>query len=397
MKIGDEDVENDNPEFARFPKNQTKRLTRFQNKPGNAAEEIHLSEKKISQQAELNCDKLPNSDYKIKNDAELDRDFREAVDKFTELVEDDDERFGVADVMELEVETRQKVFGVAAMNPSPRYSGDHEFQIYMEVACAVLCNMVLLAKLKNPLKTKADAMVELEHEEGCYERFGLEEVTEDEVGTGTCAEEEAQQVELPSKENNEPVEEMHEGLNKFPPDNCANEPTAVESCSRVTANMGVTLMDALENGVMVANEELANGELDKQLDSTKVKKVPEEPPVKKVSEDGEDQSLKTMSDHVKQVHDCAKLLNEFASLAEKEVLDEPPEHESLFLLLYDYGAEKQQQRDLAKEVNVEVDAFRADGRLCVVKEVFPDVKGNVRNVEVKVMNSFKNAYDNLQN
>ena len=55
---------------------------------------------------------------------------------------------------------------------------------------------------------------------------------------------------------------------------------------------------------MVANEELANGELDKQLDSTKVKKVPEEPPVKKVSEDGED-----------------------------------------------YGAEKQQQRDLAKEVN----------------------------------------------
>ena len=136
MKIGDEDVENDNPEFARFPKNQT-----IQNKPGNAAEEIHLSEKKISQQAELNCDKLPNSDYKIKNDAELDRDFPEAVDKFTELVEDDDERFSVADVMELEVETRQKVFGVAAMNPSPRYSGDHEFQIYMEVACAVLCNL----------------------------------------------------------------------------------------------------------------------------------------------------------------------------------------------------------------------------------------------------------------
>ena len=64
---------------------------------------------------------------------------------------------------------------------------------------------------------------------------------------------------------------------------------------------------------------------------------------------------------------------------------------------YDYGAEKQQQRDLAKEVNVEVDAFRADGRLCVVKEVFPDVKGNMRNVEAKVMNSFKNAYDNLQN
>ena len=34
-----------------------------------------------------------------------------------------------------------------------------------------------------------------------------------------------------------------------------------------------------------------------------------------------------------------------------------------------------------------MDAFRADGRLCVVKEVFPDVKGNMRNVEVKVMNS----------
>ena len=332
IKIGDEDAENENPEFARFPKIQT----RSQTKPGNAAEEIHLLEKKIYQQAELNCDKLPNSDYKIKNDAELDRDFTEAVDKFTELgnmVEDDDERFGVADVMELEVETRHKVFGVAAMNP--RYSSDHEFQIYMEVACAVLCSMVLLAKLKNPLKTKADAMVESEHEEGCYERFGLEEVTEiseDEVGTGTCAEEEAQQVELPSKENIEPVEEMHEGLNKFPPDNCANEPTAVESCLRVTANMGVTLNDALENDVMVANEELANGELAKQLDSTKVKKVPEETPVKKVPEDGEDHSLKTMSDHVKQVHeDCAKLLNKFASLlAEKEV---PDEHESLFLLL----------------------------------------------------------------
>jgi glycine cleavage system aminomethyltransferase T len=85
----------------------------------------------------------------------LDRHFPEAVDKLTELVEDDDERFSVADVMELEVETRQKVFGVAAMNPSPRYSGDHEYQIYMEVARAVLCNMVLLAKLKNPLKRVA--------------------------------------------------------------------------------------------------------------------------------------------------------------------------------------------------------------------------------------------------
>ena len=90
--------------------------------------------------------------------------------------------------------------------------------------------------------------------------------------------------------------------------------------------MVVTLKDALEDGVMVAN-----GDLAKQLDSRKVKKVPEEPPVKKVPEDGEDHSLKTMSDHVKQVHeDCAKLLIEFANLAEKEV---PDEHESLFLLL----------------------------------------------------------------
>ena len=45
--------------------------------------------------------------------------------------------------------------------------------------------------------------------------------------------------------------------NKSPPDNCANEPTTVESCSRVMASMGVTLNDALEDGVMVANEELA--------------------------------------------------------------------------------------------------------------------------------------------
>ena len=182
--------------------------------------------------------------------------------------------------------------------------------------------MVLLAKLKNPLKTKADAMVESEHEEGCYERFGLEEVTmnsEDEVGTGTCAEEEAQQVELPPEENDEPVEEMDEVLNKFPPDNCANEPTAVESCSRVTANMGVTLKDALEDGVMVAN-----GDLAKQLDSTKVKKVPDEPPV----------------------------------------------HDSLFLLLYDYGAENQQQRNMAKDnvCNVELDVIKnnpANDGICV--------------------------------
>ena len=33
----------------------------------------------------------------------------------------------------------------------------------------------------------------------------------------------------------------------------------------------------------------------------------------------------------------------------------------------------------------EADAFRADWKLCVVNEVYPDAKGNVRNVEVKVM------------
>ena len=34
----------------------------------------------------------------------------------------------------------------------------------------------------------------------------------------------------------------------------------------------------------------------------------------------------------------------------------------------------------------EADAFRADWRLCMVEEVYPDTKGNVRNVEVRVMN-----------
>ena len=34
----------------------------------------------------------------------------------------------------------------------------------------------------------------------------------------------------------------------------------------------------------------------------------------------------------------------------------------------------------------EADAFRADWRLCMVEEVYPDAKGNVRNVEVRVMN-----------
>ena len=61
----------------------------------------------------------------------------------------------------------------------------------------------------------------------------------------------------PVKTKTDTMLEMHETLNKSPPDNCANEPTTVESCSRVMASMGVTLNDALEDGVMVANEELA--------------------------------------------------------------------------------------------------------------------------------------------
>ena len=40
----------------------------------------------------------------------------------------------MADVMELDVETRHKVFGVADMNPRPRYSVDHKFWMYVEVA-----------------------------------------------------------------------------------------------------------------------------------------------------------------------------------------------------------------------------------------------------------------------
>ena len=78
-----------------------------------------------------------------------------------------------------------------------------------------------------------------------------------------------------------------------------------------------------------------------------------------------------MSDHVKQVHeDCAKLLKEFASFAEKKVPDEPPGHESLFLLLYDYGAENQQQRNMAKDnvCNVELDVIKnnpANDGICV--------------------------------
>ena len=186
------------------------------------------------------------------------------------VLEAGNERFDVPDVTEIAVETEHRVFDVAAMNPSPRHSGDHTFQIFIEVACTVLCTMVLLAKLKNHVKKKTDAR----DEEVRYKRFGLEEITEiskDEVGTGISAE-----------------EEMHEILNKLPPDNCTNEPTAVESCSRVTASMGVTLNKALEDGVMVANDKLARQKLDPsseggaeqldELDSTKVKKkVPEEP------------------------------------------------------------------------------------------------------------------------
>jgi hypothetical protein len=58
---------------------------------------------------------------------------------------------------ELEVEAGHKRFGVAEMNH--RHSGDYESRICMDVACTVLCTMVVMAKLKNPVKTKTDAMV----------------------------------------------------------------------------------------------------------------------------------------------------------------------------------------------------------------------------------------------
>ena len=47
--ICDEDAEKGNPEFARISKIQTKHLTRLQTQPSDAAEVIHLGEKKISQ------------------------------------------------------------------------------------------------------------------------------------------------------------------------------------------------------------------------------------------------------------------------------------------------------------------------------------------------------------
>ena len=50
----------------------------------------------------------------------------------------------------------------------------------------------------------------------------------------------------PVKTKTDAMLEMHETLNKFPSENCANEPTAVESCSRVTASMIMTLNKALE-------------------------------------------------------------------------------------------------------------------------------------------------------
>ena len=135
-KIGDEDAENGNPEFARISKIQTKHLTRMQTQPSNAAEENHQVDKKIYEQTKLNCDELSYSDsnfimepsgshkvpatpVKIKSDAELDRDFSEASDEFTELgdmmVEAGYERFGVAEVTELEVEAGHKMFGVAVL------------------------------------------------------------------------------------------------------------------------------------------------------------------------------------------------------------------------------------------------------------------------------------------
>jgi hypothetical protein len=88
----------------------------------------------------------------------------------------------------------------------------------------------------------------------------------------------------------------------FPPDSTedgANEPAAVEICTRVTASIGVSIKKEPDNGVVAADDELAMQMLDsssesgsKQLnefDSTKVKKkvpdVPEEPLIKKAPGD----------------------------------------------------------------------------------------------------------------
>ena len=109
------------------------------------------------------------------------------------------------------------------MNPNPRHSGNHEF-------------------LENPVKTKTEAVVmESSHEnisemkrskletegddsdaiddaevwdreeEICDERFGvaeIKEISKDEVGTVTAAEDEGQQVEWSLEESQELLDEV---------------------------------------------------------------------------------------------------------------------------------------------------------------------------------------------
>ena len=72
------------------------------------------------------------------------------------------------------------------------------------------------------------------------------------------------------EESDEPKEEMHESLSKFPPDNCANEPTAVESCSRVTPSIVVAAKD--EPARQELNSSGESGSKQPKPNSTKVKK-----------------------------------------------------------------------------------------------------------------------------
>jgi hypothetical protein len=216
---------------------------------------------------------------KIKSDAELKPgletnpdenstvqsiDCSEAVDKFAELgdMEAGYERFGVAGVTEPEVEAEHKVLDVVAMNPSP--SGNHDLQIYIEMTCTVPNEMVLPSKLKNPVKTKTDVMVEKpDHEsfsdrdkEVCYERSGIEEITEiskAEVGTSTSDEDEGQSdwslEECQALLGEAMTEKTRFHGSKLPPnateDITENEVTkepVVDICTRGTTTFGDPLM-----------------------------------------------------------------------------------------------------------------------------------------------------------
>jgi hypothetical protein len=99
-----------------------------------------------------------------------------------------------------------------------------------------------------------------------------------------------------NEESDEPMEEMHESLSKFPPDtteDCPNEPDAVEISTRDTASVELLIKKAPGDEGVAANDELARQRLNstskigsKQLDefdSAEVKtcskkKAPDEPP-----------------------------------------------------------------------------------------------------------------------